>query len=84
MYLIKGLGVMKLESHRFTHSFVKIDIFENWLTLSPILGVKEWRWAKIHLEHLERGGAELSEYHIRFSLALIVSSKMSTKVDLFL
>ena len=46
--------------------------------------VKEWKYAKIKRISPERGRFELSEYHIRFSVAHTVNPQISIKLDLFL
>ena len=46
--------------------------------------VKEWKNAKINHIYPERGGFELSEYQIRFSVPDTVNPQISIKFDLFL
>ena len=46
--------------------------------------VKEWKYAKINQNFAKRGGFELSEYQIRFSVPHTVNTQISIKFDLFL
>ena len=84
MYLMKTVGAIKSWTSLIWHNFVKIDVFEKLANFEDNFEGEGCRYAKIDRTYQERGGSELSEYQIRFSVALMVSSKMSTKIDLFL
>ena len=55
-----------------------------WLSLKPIFGMKELRYAKIDRVYFERVESELSEYQIRFSLSIALFSLRSVENMSFL
>ena len=55
-----------------------------WLSLKPIFGMKELRYAKIDMVYFERVESELSEYQIRFSLSIALFSLRSVENMSFL
>ena len=62
----------------------KMGFLRYWLSLKPIFGMKELRYAKIDTVYFERGESELSEYQIRFSLTITVFSLYSVENRSFL
>ena len=84
MYQVKNLGVIKRRKSLIDTISSKLTSLKSWLTLRPILMVKEWRYAKIDRIYPERGVSELSEYQIRFFLSYMVRPQISLEVDRFL